>query len=388
MQLWRRWNTALALALALTAALSGAAMAQTAPPAPGAAAAATSTLAPATPLPKTVGEISAFVKAEAKRMASAATATDALEVRRHIMTAIVPTAGSGPNHEFRSKFAQEVASNFLELTASDKPAIALNAIILIADQTTNVSMNLRATLGTDNAMVKALGAKHPAVRYWAAKGLGQVIRPLEQIQAAHRRAISGMTTQLAKEPSPLVQAEIMRSLAIAGAKPGADAVRDYLATKSKAAANGSYVPSDVEAIGTAFAALESLAGHLTLNPAEKTALVQDVANLIGFSEQYYKSIMTEGLAPRALTGGEVDMLHDLMVNGVQLVSKVGGVKVDPEPKPTMGGPGSDPMLVSAQVVDNLVRVAGSQAAGEGKLQKAYPGVKVPPKMGAAKAGNN
>jgi len=310
----RRWHTVLAMASLLSAGAAGVG----APPTPKPAE-VVATL-PGAPSPikwtATDDEINSYVKAQAKRLA-AATGEDALHVRTEILSIPLPseTQTGNPSATFMQSYTNAVVNNLTPLLNDSHTATALTAIITLAQL---------HHINTDSALEVGLQNASPAVRYWAARGLYDILPDLRPVGSAFDRAVSSLADALKTETAPLVKAEMVRSLGHSG---DAKAVDPIIAALSQIAANAKAKMPDEAALLTASTSLSGAAELAGITPSviakpQQTPLVQAAAGILYFSAS--QLVATFGDDDKPGVQGAKLALIDVANNGATLFNKLAG----------------------------------------------------------------
>ncbi len=284
-------------------------------------------------------------------------------------TAIVSYADSLPlvaKDSFGSQMVGTPSSPgpIASLLKSSNPDAQLNAAIAIAEV---------KTLSTDSALEDMLKSNSPAVRYWGAQGLGNIMAPINRVGGgAKARAIGALTLALGTEKSGLVKMQMITAIAKAGDVAPLLAALEAL---EKQIQGGT---ADGGTIDAAAAALEQfdplIRGKGTLSKADSTAIAKAAAWTASFAAQQQVAMkdkrdkegsdMPEGYATsvKNVVDGAVRVLNDVSGPGIFRIS-----------------PGDDSPNALLLAVDGLM---GSASAGQGDLQKTMPDVPVPPAVSA------
>ena len=332
------------------------------------------------------GDIKAFVVEQASLLKAAPGSAEAVKVRQEVLAALRTTktrAGAAPS-DFQRKLARAVADDFGPLVLDDKPNVALNAVMTVA-------LVGVGQIETDSALVAALKSPNASVRYWAAKGLVDLIGvpSFKLIGGAYMRAVDGLGGALRLENSPLVREQLIKALTASGSVKAVDPLLDALKTMSLTMQS---TPPDGVTLVAAKAnidALTALAGksdksldgtpdapmlplHVLDNPRVVMA-VQATVNLMSFSAQH---LLAAGGTPAAANlQGDV---FNVAKAGVDLINKLAGKEVA-----ALGG-----LKASSSVADmvDTIRVLTGGDAEDGKVQGAFKTVKKPEKIQVKPAG--
>lgn len=258
-----------------------------------------------TPTASDQAEIAAFVQYYAQQMSAAAHRRDMVRARRHLLAPLV-SKNHPPSAEFIYDFGTQVASDFTPLLANKHTA--LNAAITIGSID---DISMQAPLQT------ALTNASPAVRYWGAKGMGNIFAPLMSIGPAYQQAVAAVQQALSVETDPLV-AEEMSSVLLTQNPPPAGLANLI----SRAIAHGisgyqDVVPSNLDIIsGLAADLAEASRDGSTLTDVQKVKAMNTLSMLMSYTAQYlsanlidrnqklsaFDAISNAGSAMNAITG--------------------------------------------------------------------------------------
>ena len=311
-----------------------------------------------TPSASDQAEIAAFVQYYAQQMSAAADTPAMVRARRHLL-APLNSSTSAPSAEFTYDFATQVATDFSALL-SNKTA-ALNAVITIA------SIH---DISTQSALQQALTNSNPAVRYWAAKGLGGIFTQLMAIGPAYQQAIRAVERALAVETDPLAALEMCDALLTQNPIPADTANLAAGALQRAIAQYQQVVPGNLDITTGLAADLAAAVAHgSTLTAAQKAAAMSTLAQLMSYTAQYFnqglldhkqklfafKAIANSADAMNAITGTTDFSLHGLGA----------------ESKP-------------AAILLAVNHITGSQTQ-TGAVQKLFPKIAIPPRISALQA---
>ncbi len=249
---------------------------------------------------------------------------------------------------------------FVKLLSSTNPDAQLNAAIVIAEA---------GTLSTDWSLEKMLKHPNPAVRYWGAQGLGNIMGPISSVgDGTKTRAISALTDALASEPSGLVKMQIIAALGKSG---DLAPLLTGLDTLSKQLQNGPADATTLDAASTALTQFDTLIrAKGGLSKSDQTAVAKSAAWTASFAAQQQVAMKDkrdkEGSDMPDGYAGSVSNVVNNAVKVLNDLSSRGTFKVEP---------GDDSPAALQIAVDTLT---GSASAGQGDLQKSMPDVPVPP----------
>lgn len=273
--------------------------------------------------------------------------------REDILKAAAPKAATD-----KYSFASTICADF---GAADKGVnskrddVRLNSAILIASI---------KTLSAENTLIKMLSSADPAVRYWAAKGLGDISGSLKTAGAigASVRGLQGAGAK--PEISGIVMQEILRSLAAFGDRP---ALISVLAAEGKQMAGNQ---PDVATLLSVAQGLESVAGTLASAPtAEKVDAANAAAQLASFAVQH-TWVMDKQLkandASASVPRDFQDAVQKVIVSATKVASAAAGKNYS---NPLGGSPG--------ELMLNVNALLGTPGGRAGNLQADLKGVSVP-----------
>ncbi|MEI8196010.1 MAG: HEAT repeat domain-containing protein [Phycisphaerae bacterium] len=359
----RRWQAGIwtATVLAATLGLAVPLGAQSKPAAPVAE-------APAAPLPllwsADAATINDYMKVQAKRLAMATTGEEAVAIRTEVLTVLqTPKGTTGtPSAGFMQNYTNAAVAEFGPLLDSKTATTSLNAVILLAET---------KHINTDAALLSALGNSNAAVRYWAARGLYNVLPGLKDLRQANDRAVAGLTTAAGSEKSPLVQAEIVRALSNSG---DPKAVQPVLETMDKMAASfRAKMPTagDLLAASTVLQCAKDLAAATPLKKPDDLLAVQATAGLMYFAGTGLTNQYADREEPGALSARA--QLIELSNAGCALINKIAAKDVV-----TLGAGRGSKM---SEVLDGIQKLTGG-AVDKGTLSSLFPGFIAPAQIPA------
>lgn len=238
---------------------------------------------------------------------------------------------------------------------STNPDARLNSAMLIAE--------LKG-LDNDAALEGMLKNSDASVRFWAARGLGDLASDLKGVGGgATGRAVTALQNAVKTEKSGVVIQEITKALATYG-DPAA--IRECLHTVIvQINAN----QPDVEMLHAAAAGLEALApkvaGETAAEKTDSANLAMQLASLSAQQLVAYKA--TLDAASETLPRSYLDSTRDVADAASKVAAAAAG-KTYPAP----AGSSPDELLFQ---VNNLF---GAPGAGGGTLQKDIPSLKAPP----------
>ena len=300
-------------------------------------------------------EMAAFVRYYARQM-TAATDSDAMVRARLRLLKPLKSSTNPPSAEFIYDFGTRVNIDFTPLLA--KPKTALNAAITIGSIP---DISMQAALQT------ALQNPNPAVRYWGAKGLGNIFNQLLAIGPAYQQSIEAVQQAVAVEPDPLVAEEMCAVLLTQNPVPPGTA---NLATQALARAIAGYqdvVPDNLAIAGSLAADLAVAVSHgAALTAAQKNDAMHTTSQLMSYTAQYLKAGLLDSkqqvsafstMAKAAAAMNAVTGTTNFSLSGLNAQS--------------------DPSLILLRV--NGITGAQGQA---GLVQKLFPKVAIPPRISA------
>ena len=272
----------------------------------------------------------------------------------------------------QNKYADASASIYGSKKVFEKtnPEGALNAIITLVDF---------KALPTDAALRNQLVNPQPAIRYWAAKGLTQIMPNIVSVRGLTlTKAVEALNNALKSETNGAIKAQIIRAINAVGDPMELQKPLDTL--KSDLQTN---VP-DAATLQAARMAIDSLntlvAGGTTLTPAEQNALVTSAAHLASFACQQNVALINKKMLPE----GNYDAALGVVKSALTLFNTLGKTNF----AVTKPADPSDTELLNGQLLLDINSIVGSVGVGPGSLQKAFPTVPVPPAIGAPAATTN
>ena len=246
---------------------------------------------------------------------------------------------------------------FIALLSSSNPDAQLNAAITIAQT---------RTLAADATLESMLKHANPAIRYWGAKGLTEIMPDLIKIPAAKTRAITALTTALVPETSGVVKQQIIRALGAADDVGAVSIAADSLAAQMQSG------NSDHETIDAAATALNLLDAVIKKGATiDKSKVAKSAAWIASFSAQQIvalKARLQEG-------GGTGDVPEAYQMSVVGAITSSITVLNDLVGKNTF--PAVSRTASPEEIQFAVDGIAGSTSS-PGSLQTALPDVKSPP----------
>ncbi|NNM84295.1 MAG: HEAT repeat domain-containing protein [Phycisphaerales bacterium] len=238
--------------------------------------------------------IKAFVTYYANAMAAAKGSSDMVQDRTAVLKPVHDTSHPA-SAIFMDAYGNAINQTFSPLLGHS--ATALNAIITIA-QVNDMS--------TQPALEQALTSTNASVRYWAAKGLGNILGQLSALPPAYRQAIHRLEAALAIEKDPVVKMGIADALSQASA-PTAKSAALVVTALGAFASNYALVPPNnlPVCVGTIHALEAMLSKGAVLEPAVQEHAMQSLARIMSFTAQYYQA----GLLNRTQALVAVDALR-------------------------------------------------------------------------------
>lgn len=295
--------------------------------------------------------------AKLARDLDAAHGKDAVDIKDGIVA-----GAKGLDPPAKNKYAESFCKAFddAHLLDSKNVEAQLNAIITIVELD---------ALNTDSFLKPALKNSNPSVRYWAAKGLGQIMDRLLRAGAAGPTS-KALQAQLGVETSGIVKLQIVQAiLAASDPSRGGDIKNAIEALATLKDAMQTSAP-DAAAIKAATVATKALNDFLPLLPAplakaDQTRLLTAAAHAASFAAQQDVSLNDK----KTLPDGNQSAAVELAQSAVTLVNTIGKLRLAPAIRP---GDGPDELLLAVN------SITGSASMGNGELQKTLPDVPVPP----------
>jgi hypothetical protein len=244
---------------------------------------------------------------------------------------------------------------FVALLASSSPDAQLNAAITIAQT---------KTLSADAALESMLKHSNPAIRYWGAKGLTDIMDEIAKIPSSKTRAINTLTDALSKETSGVVKQQIIRALIAADDAPAVITATQILADQLQKGI------SDHETLDAAAAALNQID---TLIKGGTTVDVPSTAQAAAFTASFAAQQLVALKAQ--LPEGVTDVPEDMRSSTANVANKAINVLND-----LAGKSPFTPVARTAspeEIQFATDSITGSSSA-PGDLQKMIPGVPIPP----------
>ncbi len=192
MQFWRSQKFLLFMAISAVALHAGGTLHAAGPALPDPAASAVGATEQQT--------IQTYVAYYSKKMADADNSKQMVRARGHILR-ILHETGHPASAIFLNSYGAIVGQEFSPLLSN--PKTALNAVITIA-QIDDIS--------TQAALEDGLSNASPAVRYWSARGLGEILPQLAAIPPAFHQALRRLEGALKVEKDPIVEMSMCHAL--------------------------------------------------------------------------------------------------------------------------------------------------------------------------------
>ena len=228
-----------------------------------------------TPTASNQTEIAAYVQYYARQMSAAAHRRDMVRARRRLLAPLQSTTNP-PSAEFTYDFGTQVANDFTSLLSNKKTA--LNAAITIGS-ISDISMQAPLQAALTNAS--------PAVRYWGAKGMGNIFSALMSIGPAYQQAVAAVQQALAVEKDPLVAEEMSTVLLTQNPLPSGLSALIAKAIARSIAGYQDVVPTNLDITSGLAADLADAAQHgATLTDAQKLAAMNTLSVLMSDTAQY------------------------------------------------------------------------------------------------------
>lgn len=355
----RRWHAGIWTATVLAALLGLAAPlgAQTKP-------VTTAAVAPAAPLPllwsADATTINDYMKVQAKRLAAAASGDEAVALRTEVLAVLLPSKtapGTTPSASFMQNFTNAAVTEFGPLFNSSSATTSLNAVILLSET---------KHINTDAALLGALSHPNPAIRYWAARGLYNILPGLRDLRQASERAVSGLTDAVKSEKSPLVQAELVRALSNSADPKALQPVLTIMDKMAATLRTKTPSPSDLLAATTVLQSAKDLLAATSLKKPDDLIAVQATAGLMYFAGTALTNQYGDRDEPGALSART--QLIELSTAGCALINKIAAKEVV-SITASRGSKMSD-------VLDSIQKLTGG-AVDKGTLNGLFPGFVAP-----------
>jgi hypothetical protein len=294
------------------------------------------------------------VAADAAAMSTAKGST-AVDIRASVVAAAKPMSLMD-----RDAYGAAVVRAFEPLLSSANTDAQLNAAITIVEM---------HTLSTDRSLEGMLKNSSPAVRYWGAKGLGVIIPDLQKVGgAAISNAVNGLLNALKTESSGIVKSQIVNALGktndVHTVGQGVDSLAAQL---SEGTVDGETLDAAAAALGQLDVAIRASGG---VSKADASAAAKSAAWTASFAAQQQVALSEK------LTADQSELPEGYSASTLNVVSTAVKVLNDLAGRGTIKGPAGDESPDALQLmVDGLT---GTSSTGPGELQKAMPGVAVPP----------
>lgn len=216
-----------------------------------------------------------YVTYYSHQMAAAPRSKQMVRIREHIL-APLHEAAHPASAIFRDSYGATVGQDFSPLL--DHRKTALNAIITIA-QIDDISIQAALEHGLSNG--------DPAVRYWSARGLGNILPQLAAIPPAFRQALRSLEQSLKIEKDPMVEMSMCHALV--QASPGVpNLFSTILHVLTRLTSTYASQPPNTlpvcRLIVADLAALATRGGALPLS--RQTAALKVLSQIMSFTAQY------------------------------------------------------------------------------------------------------
>jgi hypothetical protein len=292
--------------------------------------------------------------AKLARDLEAAHGKDAVDIKDGI---VAPAKTMSPPD--KNKYAESMCKAFddAHLLDSKNVEAQLNAIMTIVELD---------ALDTDSFLKPALKNANPSVRYWAAKGLGQIMDRLVRAGASGP-VIKALQDRLKVETSGVVKQQIVSAIA------ASNDFKEVLAALKLLAADLQKNAPDASTIKAAWVAVDALKKIYDAPPpaapiakADATEAVASAAAATSFAAQQNFALNDKKLLP----SGNQDAARQLAESAVTLFNTVGKLRLSlPPVKPTDG---------PEELLLEVNSITGSPSIPTGELQKTMPEVTAPP----------
>lgn len=297
--------------------------------------------------PSTVASV---LNAKAAQLAAAAPG-EANDIRESVLSSV----SGNPPAVFLQTFANAAVDAFEPLLQNNKPHVALNAVMILAQI---------KHIDTDRALVQALTNKNPAVRFWAAKGMADILPGLRQVPA-FSRDVAAVAAALGKETSFPAAGAMAEALGASGDPSAVQplvAFLDRLEKEFREEPDATVMDPTIDAV-TAVGELGSAISQQNQTPAA----AQKVVNLMSLAAQYLQNrvVNNPGTAE-----GHKSLVFNLGSAGVTALNRLGA-------RPTLTWRvriNQDAAIICDEINTN----AGSPSV-KGRAQTSLQGVKQPPK---------
>ena len=299
-------------------------------------------------------EISGYVSYYANQISTAgANASQQVDLRNQMFSPL----NKEPSPLFLYSFGSQVADKFAPLL--NNPQTALSAAV-VAAQVNDMS--------TQPLLESALANGNAAVRYWGAKGLGEILPALAAIGPSYQQAVNALEKAAAIEQDPVVASEIANALSQSN-PPDANTLESVLTVLGRVTAGyDAQIPNDLTSaseIADDLAQLLNSSG-LKLNANDQLTAMTELTNLISFTAQYN--------AAGLLDHSQKMAVPDTITASIAAMNAVSG---------------GDNFSVNANADAAALLMKVNDITGapgiSGQVQKLYPKVPVPPRIQTAQA---
>jgi hypothetical protein len=199
------------------------------------------------------------------------------------------------------------------------------------------------------------------VRYWAAKGLGEI--PNLKAVGGHIAAIRALQGQLGKETSGVVKKEIIRSVAKLGELADLIKLLEVIAGSMQASLPD---PETLDAANSALSEVETATRSAAPQPADAAAIARHASAIASFASQH--EVAARAKDPGAITDGHHAAILGVINSAIKVLNNAAG-------KQAFTG---IPDGKAEEVLVLLNSIVGSSTLGPGQVQKVFPGAPVPP----------
>ncbi|MGC8541640.1 MAG: hypothetical protein ACP5QA_13570 [Phycisphaerae bacterium] len=311
-----------------------------------------------TPTASDQTQIAAFVQYYAQQMSAAAHRRAMVRARRKLLAPLLSKTNP-PSAEFTYDFGTQVANDFTSLLSNKKTA--LNAAITIGS-ISDISMQAPLQAALTNA--------NPAVRYWGAKGMGNIFSALMSIGPAYQQAVAAVQQALAVETDPLVAGEMSSVLLTQNPLPPGLANLIAKAVARGIAHYQDVVPTNLDILSSLTADLAEAAQHgATLTDAQKLAAMNTLTVLMSDTAQY--------LSAQLLDRKQMLSAFPVINNAATAMNAITGTT-------NFSLSGLNAQSNPAAVLLAVNAITGSQGQA-GAVQKLFPKVPIPHRISALQA---
>ncbi len=256
----------------------------------------------------------------------------------------------------KNRYAEKLGTALEPVIKGANVDAAINAIVLLVDLD---------VLFADRALVNALPNPNPAIRYWAAKGLGNIMDRTRNVGPAAVAKLNGqLRDQLKVETSGIVKQQILRALAASGDVASlSDALLFLAQTLEKS-------PPDIGAINASTVGLDGLLAAIkagaTLNPTEKADALNALAQTLSFTSQHNLALAEKDILPDAQASAAVDLAR----SGVALLNALADKEIAKLPNNINNSSSAGELFLGVSGIVGSPKVPGD-------LQKTFPAIPAP-----------